>query len=584
MSTNYPQREGLPVIDTAAECTREAFPGDDLVLGVEPATLENLVEVARHRRRVRLTPELEAHCAKSRDWLDDVIERMKAGESVEAIYSVNTGFGSLAGRRAFPSADDAAELSRRLILADASGVGRIVDEEVVRATMFIRIVSLTQGYSAIQWALVEGLVEMLNADVWPAVPEYGSLGASGDLIPLAHIALVLTTAPDGTDEPENSGEAIVDGTIVTGHEAMATAGLRRIPVGAKDGLALLNGTSFSLAQTALAAWDVEGALRTAEVTASLSIESLLGFGDAFIAELHAARGQAGQIAVAARMREFMHDSRLVTGDRDHDPQRQPPQDAYSLRCVPQVFGPILDTLEFTRGIIEREINAATDNPLVFPDLERNLKAVSGGNFHAEYVAFAADFLSIAATEIGNITERRIFRLDDGALNRGLPDMLVDSEMVGLDCGFMLPQYLAATLVSDCKTLAHPDSVDSIPTSANQEDHVSMANNAGRHLRQIVANVEVVVGVELLMAVQALELRVQIGRPDGTPVSEGEISSVGRRVAAMLRSTPDTQGKPIVHLSRDVVLYPQVRTAAGLVGQRAVIKAATGEVGPVRDRG
>lgn len=564
------------MIDIAAECTREEFPGDDLILGVEPATLENLVDVARFRRRVRLAPEIEAHCAKSRDWLDDVIERMKAGESVEAIYSVNTGFGSLAGRRAFPSADDAAELSRRLILADASGVGRIVDEEVVRATMFIRIVSLTQGYSAIQWALVEGLVEMLNADVWPAVPEYGSLGASGDLIPLAHIALVLTTAPDGTNEPENSGEAIVDGTIVTGHEAMATAGLRRIPVGAKDGLALLNGTSFSLAQTALAAWDVEGALKTAEVTASLSIESLLGFGDAFIAELHAARGQAGQIAVAARMREFMHDSRLVTGDRDHNPQRQPPQDAYSLRCVPQVFGPILDTLEFTRGIIEREINAATDNPLVFPDLERDLKAVSGGNFHAEYVAFAADFLSIAATEIGNITERRIFRLDDGTLNRGLPDMLVDSEQVGLDCGFMLPQYLAAALVSDCKTLAHPDSVDSIPTSANQEDHVSMANNAGRHLRQIVANVEVVVGVELLMAVQALELRVQTGRPDGTPVSEDEISSAGRRVAAMLRSIPDTQGNPIAHLNRDIVLYPQVRTAAGLVKQRAVIKAATGE--------
>lgn len=571
------------MIDTAAECTREEFPGDDLVLGAAPAMLENLVEVARLRRRVRLTPELEAHCAKSRDWLDDVIERMKAGEPVEAIYSVNTGFGSLSGRQAFPSADDAAELSRRLILADASGVGRIVDEEVVRATMFIRIVSLTQGHSAIQWALVEGLVEMLNADVWPAVPEYGSLGASGDLIPLAHIALVLTTAPDGSEAPGNSGKAILDGDIVSGHEAMAAAGMRRIPVGAKDGLALLNGTSFSLAQTALAAWDVDGALKTAEVTACLSIESLLGFGDAFIAELHEARGQNGQIAVAARMRELMADSRLVTGDRDHDPQRQPPQDAYSLRCVPQVFGPILDTLDFTRSIIEREINAATDNPLVFPDLERDLKAVSGGNFHAEYVAFAADFLSIAATEIGNITERRIFRLDDGTLNRGLPDMLVDSEQVGLDCGFMLPQYLAAALVSDCKTLAHPDSVDSIPTSANQEDHVSMANNAGRHLRQIVANVEVVVGVELLMAVQALELRVQAGRPGGTPVSEDEISTAGRRVAAMLRATPDTQGKSIAHLSRDVVLYPQVRTAAGLVRQRAVIDVAAGARG-LRGRG
>lgn len=561
------------MIDTAAACTREEFPGEDLVLGLEPATLEQLIDVARFRRRIRLAPEVEGHCAKSREWLDDVIARMRAGEPVEAIYSVNTGFGSLAGRQAFPSADDAAELSRRLILADASGVGRIVDEEVVRATMFIRIVSLTQGYSAIQWALVEGLVTMLNSDVWPAVPEYGSLGASGDLIPLAHIALVLTTAPDGSDEPENSGEAILDGRVVSGHEAMAAAGLKRIPVGAKDGLALLNGTSFSLAQTALAAWDVQGALHTAEVTACLSIEALLGFGDAFIAELHKARGQKGQIQVAERMREYMSDSQLTTGDRDNDPQRQPPQDAYSLRCVPQVFGPIADTLDFAFGIIEREINAATDNPLVFPDLDRDLKAVSGGNFHAEYVAFAADFLSIAATEIGNITERRIFRLDDGTLNRGLPDMLVDSDQVGLDCGFMLPQYLAAALVSDCKTLAHPDSVDSIPTSANQEDHVSMANNAGRHLRQIVANVEVVVGVELLMSVQALELRVQAGRPDGTVVSESDLSTTAQKVSSMLRSTSDEQGKKIAHLTRDVVLYPQVRTAASLVKQRAVLSAA-----------
>lgn len=564
------------MIDTAAACTRDEFPGEELVLGLVPATLEQLVEVARFRRRVRLAPELEAHCAKSRAWLDGVIDRMKAGEKVEAIYSVNTGFGSLAGRQAFPSAGDAAELSRRLILADASGIGRIVDEEVVRATMFIRIVSLIQGHSAISWPLVEGLVAMLNADVWPAVPEYGSLGASGDLIPLAHIALVLTTAPDGSDEIENSGEAILDGAVVTGHAAMAAAGVRRIPVGAKDGLALLNGTSFSLGQTALAAWDVEGALATAEVTACMSIEALLGFGDAFIAELHEARGQKGQIAVAARMRELMSDSKLTTGDRDTDPTRQPPQDAYSLRCVPQVFGPIKDTLEFAFGIIEREINAATDNPLVFPDLSRDLKAVSGGNFHAEYVAFAADFLSIAATEIGNITERRIFRLDDGTLNRGLPDMLVDSEQVGLDCGFMLPQYLAAALVSDCKTLAHPDSVDSIPTSANQEDHVSMANNAGRHLRQIVANVEAVVGVELLMATQALELRVKAGRPDGTAVAESDVSTAARRVSAMLRSTKDTQGKTIAHLSRDVVLYPQVRTATALVKQRAVVAAADGK--------
>ena len=555
----------------------EEFDGPVLTLGESDLSLAELVDVARHRRRIALAPAAQEACRESRAWLDDVIDRMKAGEDVEAIYSVNTGFGSLAGRQAFPSAGDAAELSRRLILADAAGIGRLVDEEVVRATMLIRIQSLIAGHSAISWPLVEGLVAMLNHDVWPAVPEYGSLGASGDLIPLAHIALVLTGPPTGEDTPADSGEAVLDGQIVPGTEAMAAAGIDRVPVGAKDGLALLNGTSFSLAQTALTAWDATTLLETAQVTASMTIEALLGFGDAFIDELHTVRRQPGQIAVAARMRELMADSQLITGSRHADPDRQPPQDAYSLRCVPQVFGPVADTLEFTIGIIERELNAATDNPLVFPQLPRPLKAVSGGNFHAEYVAFAADFLSIAVTEIGNITERRIFRLDDGTLNRGLPDMLVDSEQVGMDCGFMLPQYLAAALVSDCKTLAHPDAVDSIPTSANQEDHVSMANNAGRHLRQIVANIEAVVGIELLMAVQALELRVAAGRPDGRSVTREEISSAGRRVIDMLRSTTDTQGRPIAHLTQDVVLYPQVRTATALVKDGAVVRAADAQV-------
>ncbi len=554
----------------------EEFDGPVLTLGEADLSLAEMVDVARHRRRIALAPAAQEACRESRAWLDDVIDRMKAGEDVEAIYSVNTGFGSLAGRQAFPTAGDAAELSRRLILADASGIGRLVDEEVVRATMLIRIQSLIAGHSAISWPLVEGLVAMLNHDVWPAVPEYGSLGASGDLIPLAHIALVLTGPPTGEDKPEDSGEAVLDGQIVPGTEAMAAAGIDRVPVGAKDGLALLNGTSFSLAQTALAAWDATTLLETTQVTASMTIEALLGFGDAFIDELHTARKQPGQIAVAARMRELMADSKLITGSRDADPERQPPQDAYSLRCIPQVFGPVADTLDFAIGVIERELNAATDNPLVFPQLSRPLKAVSGGNFHAEYVAFAADFLSIAVTEIGNITERRVFRLDDGTLNRGLPDMLVDSEQVGMDCGFILPQYLAAALVSDCKTLAHPDSVDSIPTSANQEDHVSMANNAGRHLRQIVANIEAVVGIELLMAVQALELRVTAGRPDGRAVTREEISSAGRRVMDMLRSTTDTQGRAIAHLTQDVVLYPQVRTATALVKDGAVVRAADGQ--------
>lgn len=538
-----------------------------LQLGAERATLADLIEVARHRRRVELAPGVAERMAPSRDWIEGVIGGMSEGVETPPIYSVNTGFGSLAGKRAFDDPADAAELSRRLILADASGVGRTVEEEVVRATIFIRIVSLIQGFSGIQFSLVQGLIDMLNRDVYPAVPEFGSLGASGDLIPLAHIAIVLTGPASGEDDPLDSGEAILDGRVVTGVEAMARAGIARIPITAKDGLALLNGTSFSAAQAALALHDARVLLETATITAAMSIEALRGFGDAFIAELHEARGQSGQIAVAARIRRLLEGSTLVTGDRDTDPDRQPPQDAYSLRCVPQVYGPVRDTLDFVAGILENEINAATDNPLVFPALppSRTLKAVSGGNFHAEYVAFAADFLSIVVTEIGNITERRLFRLDDGTLNRGLPDMLVASEKVGLDCGFMLPQYLAAALVSDCKTLAHPDSVDSIPTSANQEDHVSMANNAGRHARQVVSNIQQVVAIELLMAAQALELRVA-----ERGATEEVIGTASRAALALVRSTPASDGRPIAHLTKDVALYPQLRAVAGLVVTGAVV--------------
>ena len=553
-----------------------------LIVGARPATLDDLVAVARDRRRIVLDDAVAARLAPSREWIDGLLSDMADGKPTPPIYSINTGFGSLAGRRAFDDPSDAAELSRRLILADATGVGRVVDEDVVRATIFIRIVSLVQGHSGVAAELVQGLVDLLNHDVYPAVPEFGSLGASGDLIPLAHIAIVLTAPPVGDeDEPLDSGEAIVDGLVVSGSEAMAHAGLRRIPVTAKDGLALLNGTSFSAAQVALALHDARVLLETAQITAAMSIEALLGFGDAFIDDLHQARGQRGQIAVAARMRDLLHGSRLITGDRDHDPDRQPPQDAYSLRCVPQVFGPVADTLDFVGGIIETEINAATDNPLIFPGLPatRALKAVSGGNFHAEYVAFAADFLSIVVTEIGNITERRLFRLDDGTLSRGLPDMLVDSDQVGMDCGYMLPQYLAAALVSDCKTLAHPDSVDTIPTCANQEDHVSMANNAGRHARQIVTNIQHVVATELLMAAQALELRCSASAADAAgdlPPARSyrldDASIAARAALALVRSTPASDGRPIDHLRRDVALYPRQRAAHGLVASGAVIRA------------
>ena len=541
-------------------------------IGIRRATLEDLIQVARHRRPVVIDEAVFEAMRPSQEWLQGVVDSMGPGKQTPPIYSINTGFGSLAGRQAFAEPSDAAELSRRLVLSNAAGVGRNVDEEVVRATMFIRIVSLTQGHSGVRPEIISTLAAMLNAGVCPAIPEYGSLGASGDLIPLAHVAIVMSRPHTGEDEELDSGEALLDGKIVSGIAAMAAAGIERLPLGAKDGLALLNGTSFSCAQAALALYDAQNLLETAQITAAMSIEALMGFGDAFIDELHQARGQRGQIEVADRIRELLAGSTLVDGNASTDPVRQPPQDAYSLRCVPQVFGAVKDTLNFAAGIIDNEINAATDNPLIFPALPdtRKLKAVSGGNFHAEYVAFAADFISIVVTEIGNITERRLFRLDDGTLNRGLPDMLIDSEQTGMDCGYMLPQYLAAALVSDCKTLAHPDSVDSIPTCANQEDHVSMANNAGRHARQIVANIESVVGIELLMASQALELRAM--RQETGDARPGPASAAALE---LVRSSTSADGRPIDHIRKDVVLYPRVRKALELVHSGAVVQTVNG---------
>ena len=541
-----------------------------LILGERPLTLADLVAVARDGRPVRLGDPARAAMAPSLQWVEALSARMRAGEPTPPIYSINTGFGSLAGREAFRSVDDAVDLSRRLIVSNASGVGRPLDEDVVRAAMLIRAASLARGHSAVRPVLVQTLLDMLERGVTPVVPEFGSLGASGDLIPLAHLSLVMTR-PAGDEDPEiDSGEASIGGQRCSGLQAMRQAGIERLVLGPKEGLAMINGTSFSTAQVALALADAENLLDTAEITAAMSIEALAGFGDAFIPHIHQARGHAGQIRVAARIRSLLSGSQLVDGDVDRDPVRQPPQDAYSLRCTPQVLGAVRDTLGFVRGIVDTEINAATDNPLVFPDLpaSRTLKAVSGGNFHAEYLAFGADFLGIAVTEIGSLAERRLFRLDDGSLNRGLPDMLVASEQVGMDCGFMLPQYLAAALVSDCKTLAHPDSVDSIPTCASQEDHVSMAHNAGRHARQIVANIEFVIGAELLMAAQALELR--LARLGQGPQA---LAPATRRVLDMLRSSRSDDGRPIDHIRRDVLMYPRVRAARELVHGGAVVRAA-----------
>ncbi|HWK27928.1 MAG TPA: histidine ammonia-lyase [Solirubrobacter sp.] len=517
-----------------------------MIIDGAPLALADVVAVARHGARVELAGSVAERMRPSREWIAGLFDA-----EVGPVYGVNTGFGSLAGQGAYQDEADAAELSRRLVLSNACGVGRELDTEVVRAAMLLHAASLTRGRSGVPVALVETLVAMLNAGVTPVVPEYGSLGASGDLIPLAHVALVVTR-PAGEDGEAESGFADHAGARKTGLAAMRDAGIERFVLGAKGGLALLNGTSFSTALAALALADAQALADTADLAVALSAQALLGFRDAFLPEVHDARGQAGQAASAARIRGLLDGSRLVDGGADADPERQPPQDAYAVRCAPQVHGAARDVLGFAATTIGRELGAITDNPLIVTELPRPLKAVSGGNFHAEPIAFASDFMTIAVTEIASIAERRLARLVDPALNRGLPAMLIASDPPGIDCGFMLPQYLAAGLVSDCKTLAHPDSVDSIPTSANQEDHVSMAMNAGRHARQAVWNATAVVALELHAVAQAIDLRVaEPGR------SLGDLSPATRRAYEAIRGVVDFQ-------ARDELLSPRVAAVRALV--------------------
>jgi len=550
-------------------------------LGAQRLSLADAVDVAVRRRRVTMDddPAGAAHVRMraSADWVAGRVEDLASGsaDAAQPVYGINTGFGSLAGRAAFDTPELAHDLSRRLITSTSFGYGEFLDEPLVRAAMLIRAHSLAQGYSGVRPELVSALADALNADLYPAIPAFGSLGASGDLIPLSHLALVLTRPDEPEDRPEESGEAFLrvaarNGASrlvkVTGLEAMRVAGLERIPLRAKEGLALNNGTAFSTALTALALHRAERLVRNAEVASAATTDAVEGFRDAFLPEIHAARGHRGQIDSAANTLACLADSRVVQGDADADPVRQPPQDAYSIRCAPQVHGAVRDALSYVRGVVETELNAATDNPLIFPDLppQRQLKAVSGGNFHAEPLAFGSDLLAIVATEVASLAERRTFRLTDGALNRGLPDMLIDSGVVGLDCGYMLGQYLAAALVSSCKTLAHPDSVDSIPTCANQEDHVSMAMNAGLHALQVVERAEVVVAIELLMDAQALELRASRLAEDGAAPDLSPFGAGARAVHATVRGLRTEQDEPVAHIDRDRVMYPYLRSVVELV--------------------
>jgi histidine ammonia-lyase len=452
-------------------------------------TIPQVVRVARFGELVGLSPQARQRMQLSRQWV------MQIAASSQAVYGINTGFGIFADQRIPPG--DSARLSRNLILSHAVATGPELPLDVVRAAMLIRANTLAIGHSGARPEIVDTLLAMLNAGVIPIVPSQGSLGSSGDLAPLSHLALVFTT--DETSLESESGWAYYRDQRLSGKAAMQAAGIERLVLGPKEGLAINNGATFSAAMGALNIYDGGRLLDLAEISLSISLEAMLGVSAAYDERIHAARHHPGQMAVAASVRNMTEGSTLIdAGGRI--------QDAYSLRCAPQVQGAARDTWRYAYEVVEREINAVTDNPLLFGPGE----ALSGGNFHGEPLGMVMDFLSIAIAEVGAIAERRIFRLTDGKLNAGLPPMLVDSpQAAGLNSGMMMPQYTAASLVLENQTLANPDSVHSLPTSAEQEDHNANSLTAARHARQILENTNHIVAIEIYCAARAIDLRLRM---------------------------------------------------------------------------
>jgi histidine ammonia-lyase len=404
----------------------------------------------------------------------------------DALYGVNTGVGKLAGTRIPP--EQLAQLQLNLVRSHAAGTGPLLAAPVVRLVLALKALSLARGASGVPPVVVEALLALLDAGIIPAIPARGSVGASGDLAPLAHLALVLI----------GEGEAFAGGAIVSGTEALARAGIAPLVLGPKAGLALLNGTQVSTALALAALYAAEDLLRTALVAGALSLDAARGSDTPFDARIQALRGQPGQIRVAAALRGLLAGSAIRASHRTGDPRVQDP---YSLRCQPQVAGACLDLLEHAAQVLETEANAVTDNPLVVEGGPAGHEVISGGNFHAEPVAFAADAMALALAELGAIAERRIALLMDPALS-GLPAFLVREG--GLNSGFMLAQVTAAALAAENRALAAPRSIDSLPTSANQEDHVSMATGAALRLHDMADNLAGILAIELLAAAQGLE--------------------------------------------------------------------------------
>jgi len=457
---------------------------ESVVVDGSSLTIEKLVRVARLSYRVELARESAARIEKSRSALERLAQEGKT------IYGVTTGFGALSHTRI--TLDQASELQTKLLRSHACGVGENLPTDVVRGMMLLRLNTLAKGFSGARLVVAELIESFLNEGVHPIIPSKGSVGASGDLAPLSHMALALM------------GEGAVEfrSELCSASDALRRLGLTPLSVSMKEGLALNNGTQMSTALAALVVYDSKQILKISEIAAAASLEALQGFLEPLDERIHEARPFKGQIDSAQNLRSIVSGSRLVK--KSFTGKGEQVQDAYSLRCVPQVMGAAREAVAFAERLVETEMNSATDNPLVFPD---GPDVLSGGNFHGQPVGMAMDVVSISLATVANISERRVFRLLDASLNNGLPSFLVGgNQPEGLNSGLMAVQYTAAALASENKILAHPATVDTIPTSANMEDFVSMSSTAGLKARMILQNTLRVLAIELICASQGLDLR------------------------------------------------------------------------------
>ena len=494
-------------------------------------TIEDFINVVRKNYVVQLSEEAVERVTKSREVVDKFVNEEKV------VYGITTGFGKFSD--VLISKDKTKKLQRNLIVSHACGVGEPLHEEIVRGIMLLRANALSKGFSGIRLSTLNTLLDMLNKGVHPVIPEKGSLGASGDLAPLAHMVLVML----------GEGEAYYHGERMPGDKAMKLAGIPIVELTSKEGLALINGTQVMTSIGTLALYDSINLAKTADIISALTLEALNGIVTAFDERVQLVRAHKGQIDTAKNILRIVEGSNMTTKQGE-----MRVQDAYSLRCIPQIHGAIKDAIEYVKEKVNIEINSATDNPLIFNEEE---DAISGGNFHGEPMALSFDFLGIALSELANVSERRIERLANPALT-GLPAFLAENG--GLNSGFMIVQYSAASLVSENKVLAHPASVDSIPSSANQEDHVSMGTIAARKARDILGNARNVLAMELLSSCQAIDLRGNKGLGKGTRIAY-----------SIVRDN-------ISKIDDDRIMYKEINKCEDLIKSNIILERVEKEIG------